>query len=129
MSVRNLLLTFMYRLASPRPGRSTFSTSHPRSPRSIAAYGPATPWVRSRTRNPSSAVMRAVRPFLVNTVSSIQDTNRSLRHAHREEPASHRQVAAVDGQLGPGDVGRGVAGQEGGGAGDVRDRPGMPGRD
>src|SRR5581483_1529025 len=43
------------RVSSPRPGRSTLTTSAPRSPRIWVQYGPATFCVRSRTASPASA--------------------------------------------------------------------------
>src|SRR5688572_23319383 len=42
------------RASSPRPGRSTFTTSAPMSPRTCVQNGPATFWVRSTTTRPSS---------------------------------------------------------------------------
>src|SRR4029450_5484727 len=42
------------RRSSPRPGRSTFTTSAPRSAMRVAQEGPAIPRERSRTRTPSS---------------------------------------------------------------------------
>src|SRR4051794_27386152 len=40
--------------SSPRPGRSTFTTSAPSEPRRAVQYGPATELVRSTTRVPES---------------------------------------------------------------------------
>src|ERR1700722_9757452 len=45
----------MYRDASP-PGASTLMTSAPRSASTCPASGPATFWVKSSTRNPSSGL-------------------------------------------------------------------------
>src|SRR5512145_1735148 len=42
------------RRSSPRPGRSTLTTSAPRSAMSVAQYGPAMTRERSRTRTPAS---------------------------------------------------------------------------
>src|SRR6266404_3688462 len=44
------------RRSSPRPGRSTFTTSAPRSAMSVAQYGPAITRERSSTRMPSSII-------------------------------------------------------------------------
>src|SRR6266478_163214 len=43
-------------ISSPRPGRSTFTTSAPRSAMSVAQYGPAITRERSSTRMPSSII-------------------------------------------------------------------------
>src|SRR5262245_58811262 len=48
------------RASSPRPGRSTFTTSAPISPRICVQKGPATFCVRSTTRTPSSGSATAV---------------------------------------------------------------------
>src|SRR5438128_626150 len=47
------------RRSSPRPGRSTFTTSAPRSAIRVAQYGPAITRDRSRTRIPSSIIARS----------------------------------------------------------------------
>ena len=54
----------MRRAGSPPPGRSTFRTSAPKSARSLVQYGPATWWVKSSTRTPSSAAWFMVRSGL-----------------------------------------------------------------
>src|ERR1700722_9966505 len=50
------------RVSSPRPGRSILITSAPRSPRTIAASGPARLLLRSSTRRPAWDLARADGP-------------------------------------------------------------------
>src|SRR5579859_134964 len=55
-------------VSSPVPGRSTLITSAPRSPSSIAAYGPASTRARSSTCTPASGPAIASRPVLASAV-------------------------------------------------------------
>src|SRR3954452_4674544 len=52
------------RASSPEPGRSTFTTSAPMSPRYIVAVGPAYEVEMSTTRTPSSGWADALIPHL-----------------------------------------------------------------
>src|SRR5438093_13014012 len=58
-NVALILLPRHARRSSPRPGRSTFITSAPRSAISVAQYGPAITRERSSTRMPSSIIGRS----------------------------------------------------------------------
>src|SRR5262250_1975786 len=60
MAAKEALIPFFprrTRRSSPRGGRSTLTTSAPRSARKAAQYGPAMTRERSRTRMPSSRLM------------------------------------------------------------------------
>src|SRR5689334_22299646 len=59
------------RVSSPLPGYSTFTTSAPRSPSIIAAYGPVITRVRSTTRMPSRGIGRLDAEGAVVSVAAL----------------------------------------------------------
>src|SRR5436190_6001056 len=90
------------RNGSPAPGCSTFTTSAPKSARSIPATPPATMRERSRTRTPSSAFMRSSagdisseRPAMVYLFCQSYKLSKALTGAGHDLPSAQQPVVKV----------------------------------
>ena len=82
-------------MSSPPPGRSTLTTSAPRSPRSIVANGPASTREKSATRTPSRAAGEPGRAISTSpTVGSRPRAVHRRPRARRSRPHSRRRQGA-----------------------------------